>query len=91
MEGLLYMSRFHRVLPGFSAPSALIHLSPEGNRSGTRKGIQFWVKKLTINAAGELSFRGPWFHLFLNLCFAFQPSPECQFKNREYICLQTNL
>lgn len=39
------------------APSFLkILISLEGNRSRTRKGIQFWIERLIINSAGELNF-----------------------------------
>ena len=36
-------------------------LNLEGNRCWTRKGITFWIERLIINLAKELSFRGTWF------------------------------
>ena len=39
-----------------------IFLSPKKKRGGTRKGIKFWIEKLIIKSAEELSFRGTWFH-----------------------------
>ena len=36
-----------------------IPLPSEGNTSRTRKGIKFWIERLIMNSAGELSFRGP--------------------------------
>lgn len=45
MEELLY--------PGGPPFFFLILISLEGNRSRTRKGIQFWLERLTINSAGN--------------------------------------
>ena len=39
-----------------------IPLPSEGNTSRTRKGIKFWIERLIMNSAGELSFRGIWVH-----------------------------
>ena len=61
-EGLSYLGGPRRILLGFNAPFSLILLNPEGNRGGTRKGIKFWIERLIINLAGELSFRGTPFH-----------------------------
>ena len=41
-------------------PLSLILLNLEGNTCWTRKGIAFWIEKLTINLAEELCFRGTW-------------------------------
>lgn len=46
----------------FQYPLCLILFDLEGKRGMTRKRIKFWVKKLIINSAGELSFRGTQFH-----------------------------
>ena len=36
----------------------MILLNLRENRYGTRKGIKFWIERLIINLAEELSFRG---------------------------------
>lgn len=45
-----------RVLFGFSpypTPLSLILLSPEENRDGTEKGIQFWIERLIMSLSGN--------------------------------------
>lgn len=61
MEGLLYPGRPLRVLLGFSFLFSLILLDPKVSRDGARKGIRFWIERLIINLAGDLSFGGTWF------------------------------
>ena len=38
----------------FQSLFSLILANPEGSRA--RKGIKFWIERLTINSAGELGF-----------------------------------
>ena len=60
-KGLLYLGGPCRVLLGFSPPFSLIPLNLEGNRGMTRMGIKFWIERLIINSAGELSVGGTQF------------------------------
>ena len=60
MEGLLYLSRPHRVLFSFGPHT---RSNPEWNRYSMRKGIKFWIERLIINSAEELGFSGTWFHI----------------------------
>ena len=57
-EEFLYPGGTHRVLLGFNPlPFSSILLNPEGNRSKTRKGIQFLIEWLIINSVlGRLGF-----------------------------------
>ena len=55
-RGTFVPEKAHTVLFGFNPPFSSIFLNSEGNRSGTRKGIKFWIERLIINSA-ELSFR----------------------------------
>ena len=55
------------VLLSLNPPFSLILLNPEGDRSGTRKGIKFWVQRLIINLAGELSFKETQFCIYFGL------------------------
>ena len=57
MERLLYLGGPHRGL-------SLILLNLRENRYGTRKGIKFWIERLIVHLAEELSFRGVRFHDF---------------------------
>ena len=43
------------------------YFSPEEDRGGIRKGIQFWIERLIINSAEELSFRGTQFHSLISI------------------------
>ena len=61
----MYPGGPHSVLLSFSPPFSLLLLNPEGNRSGTRKEIKFWIERLIINSAGKPSFRGTQFHIYL--------------------------
>ena len=54
----MYLGGPHRILLGVNPRFSLILLNLEGNRGGTRKGIKFWIERLIINSAEELSFRG---------------------------------
>ena len=56
------------VLLGFHSPFSLIFLNPEGHGGWrcTRKGIKFWIERLIINSARELSFRETCFHYLVN-------------------------
>ena len=40
----------------WNSPLSFIFLHPEGSKGGIRKGIKFWIERLTINSAGELGF-----------------------------------
>ena len=51
-----------KALLGFSPHFSLILLNPEGNRDGMRRRIKFWIERLIINLARELSFSGTQFH-----------------------------
>ena len=48
----------HRVLRGFSLPFSLILFNSEGNRNRISRRVKFWIERLIINSAGELSFSG---------------------------------
>ena len=54
-EGAFVLGRPLRVLFGFCAPPplSLILLSPEENRDGTEKGIQFWIERSIMNSSGN--------------------------------------
>ena len=57
----------HRVLLAFNFPLSLIFLNLEENTCWTRKRIQFWIEKLIINSAEELSSRGTQFHSLISI------------------------
>lgn len=55
-----------KILLSFSLLFSLIILSPEGNRGRTRKGMKFWIERLSINLAEKIGFRRPWFYFWVN-------------------------
>ena len=57
----------HRVLLTFDFPFSVIFLNLEGNTCWTRKGIKFWIERIIVNSAEELSFRGTQFHSLISI------------------------
>ena len=56
-----------KTLQGPAQFQSLIFFAPpqsSGKRGETRKGIIFWIKRLTVNLAGELNFRKPQFQRY---------------------------
>ena len=50
------LGRLHGALLNFYPLFSLIFVNLEGNRNETRKAIMFWIEKLIINSAEELTF-----------------------------------